>query len=608
MKLSIKQIITINFIGLTSIILILSFLVIALYLNQNQLYENQNRKFESYLLADELRQSSDDLTRLMRTYATTGENKYKDYFFTVLDIRNGKKPRPEKYNRIYWDFYPVTGNKPRPDEKTITLADIMKQTGFTESEFAKLEEARKNSDGLVRTEEIAMSAMQGKLEEDAKSLILPNENLKEFARRILHNEKYHSDKFNIMKPIDDFYVMLEARTNQEVLDSKEKQTFLLQATIFILISLVLASLFSFYYIHREVTRPILNFTQEIQELTTSKDLTKQLINDSHNEISDLATKFNQFTKSIHTLFLGFQSNSKNVNELANSLEIAIKETKESFEEVSLATDSVANETGQLMHFTETITDMMNESKQKIAVGSNLSKNNSNSAQSLLSEITSAYSELNLANKELKIISSQLDETAKATESLSERSREIHSVLISVREISKQTGLLALNAAIESARAGEHGKGFAIVADEVGNLASQTQQATARISQVVNDITLEINNSVNKIRLTNESSKNLFQIISKIEKVISNNVSIVKVSQNETLLISNELSSIEKNILEVNGITTQIFGINQHLAASGEEVSVAMKSKITALDKINEQIIALNAQNKSLQADIVQFKI
>ena len=95
MKLSIKQIITISFIGLTTIILLLTALIISLYLSQNQLYENQNRKFDSYLLADELRQSSDDLTRLMRTYALTGDEKYKDYFFTVLDIRNGKKTRPE---------------------------------------------------------------------------------------------------------------------------------------------------------------------------------------------------------------------------------------------------------------------------------------------------------------------------------------------------------------------------------------------------------------------------------------------------------------------------------------------------------------------------------
>ena len=608
MNLSIKQIIIFSFFGLISIIGILTILIISLYLNQNELFESQNKKFESYLLADELRQSSDDLTRLMRTYASTGEEKYKEHFFSILDIRNGKKPRPENYNRIYWDFYTVSGKKPRPDKNTIPLIDIMKEKGFVESEILKLEEAKKNSDSLVRTETIAMSAMQGKLEEDAKSLILPNESLREFARRILHNEKYHSDKFRIMQPIDDFYIMLEDRTTGEVLDSNDKQTFLLRLTIFILLLLVFALLVSFYYIYIQLTKPILAFSKDIHEITISKDLRRELNLQIKNELGDLASKFNLFIKSIKSLFVAFQSNSVKVNELANALEIAIRDTKQSMEEVSQATDSVANETGQLMSFTESITEKMNESKEVIAIGTKISKNNSLNSNVLLSEINIAHSELTLANRELKKISNQLDETAQATESLSERSREIHLVLISVREISKQTGLLALNAAIESARAGEHGKGFAVVADEVGNLANQTQKATEKISKVINDITLEINNSVNKIRMTNESSQNLFQIITKIEKIISQNVSAVKLNRDESSKISNELLNIEKNIMEVGNLTSQIFRTNQQLAASGEEVSIAMKSKVNALDTIKDKIINLNTESKKLQSDITQFKL
>lgn len=608
MNLSIKQIIIRSFVGSISIIGILIFLIFSLYMNQHGLFESQNRKYESYLLADELRQSSDDLTRLMRTYANTGEEKYKEYYFTILDIRNGKSPRPEGYNRIYWDFFTVSGNKPRRDAEKIGLIDLMKQKGFQESELLKLEEAKKNSDSLVRTEVIAMSAMQGKLEDDAKALIKPAESLTDFARRILHDEKYHSDKYKIMQPIDEFYVLLEKRTNQEVIDSKEKQTFLLRITMFILFLLVGHLLMSFYFIRRQVTKPIINFSKEIQDITINKDLRTELFSQGGNEIGELISQFNQFIKSIRNLFLAFQSNSLKVNELANALEITIQNTKQSMEEVSTATDNVANETGQLMSFTESITEMMNESKGIISVGTKISKNNAVNSQTLLTEINAAYSELTLANKELKTISNQLDETAKATEALSERSREIHLVLISVREISKQTGLLALNAAIESARAGEHGKGFAVVADEVGNLANQTQKATEKISRVINDITLEINNSVNKIRTTNQSSQNLFQIISKIETIISKNVSVVKVNQEESSQIAIELSNIEKNLQEVNNITSQIYKTNQHLAASGEEVSVSMKSKVDALDTIKEKITSLNSESKKLQADIVQFKL
>ena len=608
MNLSIKQIIIRSFVGSISIIGILMFLIFSLYMNQNELFESQNRKYESYLLADELRQSSDDLTRLMRTYSNTGEEKYKDYYFTILDIRNGKSPRPESYNRIYWDFFTVSGDKPRRDTEKIGLIDLMKQKGFQESELSKLEEAKKNSDSLVRTEVIAMSAMQGKLEDDAKTLIKPAESLRDFARRILHDEKYHTDKYKIMQPIDEFYVLLEKRTNQEVIDSKEKQTFLLRITMFILFLLVAHLLMSFYFIRRQVTKPIINFSKEIQYITINKDLRRELFSQGGNEIGELISQINQFIKSIRNLFLAFQSNSLKVNELANALELTIQNTKQSMEEVSSATDNVATETGQLMSFTESITEMMNESKGIVSVGTKISKNNAVNSKTLLTEINAAYSELTLANKELKTISNQLDETAKSTEALSERSREIHLVLISVREISKQTGLLALNAAIESARAGEHGKGFAVVADEVGNLANQTQKATEKISRVINDITLEINNSVNKIRTTNQSSQNLFQIISKIETIISKNVSVVRVNQEESSQIAIELSNIEKNLHEVNNITSQIYKTNQHLAASGEEVSVSMKSKVDALDTIKERITSLNSESKKLQAYIVQFKL
>ena len=69
----------------------------------------------SYLLADELRQSSDDLTRLGRVYVTTGDVKYEKQYFDILDIRNGKKPRPLDFHRIYWDIFTVDMKKPRGD-------------------------------------------------------------------------------------------------------------------------------------------------------------------------------------------------------------------------------------------------------------------------------------------------------------------------------------------------------------------------------------------------------------------------------------------------------------------------------------------------------------
>ncbi|HMV43918.1 MAG TPA: methyl-accepting chemotaxis protein [Leptospiraceae bacterium] len=608
MKLSIKNTIILSFATLFILILFMALLIIFLYASQNDLFESQQRKFNSYLLADELRQSSDDLTRFMRTYALTGDPKYKEYFFSVLDIRNGKKPRPEKYDRIYWDFYTVDGTKPRQDGETISLLNLMRQNGFTEEEFKKLDEAKKNSDALVHTEEIAMKAMEGKLEEEIRKMIQPNESLSEFAKRILHSDQYHKDKYRIMKPIDDFYVLLEQRTSREVLENKEKQTLLLRIILGTVVFLIIILISVSYTIHIKVTVPILNFTDEMGRLADSKDLTYSLPASEKNEIGLLAKGFNGFLESILLLFRAFSTNINKVNSLSKTLDETIQETKRSIQEVSVATDNVSSETGQLMVYTETIVNMVNQSKDKISFSSSISKDNTKNTNFLLEEITQTHREIEIANKELKEIDRELEQTAKVTEALSDNSKEINSVLRSVKEISKQTSLLALNAAIESARAGEHGKGFAIVADEVGKLAMQTNEATEKIGRVISEITNEIAGTVQKIRNSHASSQSLIQIIQRIEKVISNNFEAVKESRTQTEKVSNAILVLEKNIFEVGEMTNEIFRANQHLTASGEEVSVAIKTRLTSLETIQEKMIALTKETANLQRDLNLFKI
>jgi methyl-accepting chemotaxis protein len=129
--------------------------------------ETAVRRYQSYLLADELRQSSDDLTRLARTYVATGEERWEKQYFEILDIRGGRRARPQHYERIYWDFRAAEDQSVSPAGETIALIDLMKRSGFSDQELAKLAEAKANSDDLVRTETIAMNMVKG-LYDDGK--------------------------------------------------------------------------------------------------------------------------------------------------------------------------------------------------------------------------------------------------------------------------------------------------------------------------------------------------------------------------------------------------------------------------------------------------------
>ncbi len=211
-------------------LILLSLVFFAYSWAGKQLEESYRQQYLSYLLADELRQSSDDLTRLGRTYVITKDPAYEQQYMRILAIRNGEQPRPDGYNRIYWDFVAANGQNPRPDSNVRRgLIDLMKDAGFTDAELAKLNEAKNNSDALVNTEVAAF-----KLVQQTDGDLAANQ---QKAIAMMHDKAYHQNKGRIMSPIDDFYVMMEGR-NQEAVESATANTDMLRY-LFIALGLVL---------------------------------------------------------------------------------------------------------------------------------------------------------------------------------------------------------------------------------------------------------------------------------------------------------------------------------------------------------------------------------
>ena len=197
--------------------LLISFLLLIMFVSAFVAYVIAEKKIDranyirhnSLLLANELRQSSDDLTRLVRTYVFTGKIHYKRQYQEILDIRDGRKPRPEGYWRIYWDLMPISNAPPRSDSAhAVPLLELMRHSDFTEWELAKLTEAKQNSDLLAVLEIEAMKLSENTGSDSAKMIAK--------AQTMLYDERYHLAKAAIMKPIDDFYESMDKRTDKTV--------------------------------------------------------------------------------------------------------------------------------------------------------------------------------------------------------------------------------------------------------------------------------------------------------------------------------------------------------------------------------------------------------
>ncbi len=209
--------------GLTLIFLALLTMVgAALYVvkltvqNQEEIGAAEVRRYDSYKLADELRQSSDDLTQMARLFVNTSDTRFKVYFERIRAIRDGEAPRPVDYDRIYWDFVAATGKDPRLQGTPVALEALMRGMHFTKDDFELLHQSKKRSDTLIQIEERAMNAMLGLFADANGHYTITGATDQNLARNLMHSGDYLAAKAEIMEPIEKFLVNIDTRTAAEV--------------------------------------------------------------------------------------------------------------------------------------------------------------------------------------------------------------------------------------------------------------------------------------------------------------------------------------------------------------------------------------------------------
>ena len=184
---------------------------------RDEINSNERHRFRAAQLADELLQSSEDLTNMARNYVVTGDPMYERYFFQILDIRDGKRPRPLNYSATYW--YLVAAGEAPPVEQgdTVPILEMLHQEGFSDEEFALLQKAKENSDRLARVEEKAFAALKGLYDDGLGNFTVRRAPDREFAISLLFGEHYSARKASIMAPIrkfmDSFNDRMQAESN-----------------------------------------------------------------------------------------------------------------------------------------------------------------------------------------------------------------------------------------------------------------------------------------------------------------------------------------------------------------------------------------------------------
>lgn len=234
-------------------------------------------RYRSYVLAEQVRQSSDQLSLMARAYTVTGNSKFLDFFNQILAIRNGEAPRPENYHRVYWDMLmPQSGKAPFPDGEKKALKDMLSSIGITHEEMQQIKLAEKASNDLTKIEYAAFQAVENEAE-----LSLTNERVA--AILSLYSDEYFTAKSEIMSHINNFLFMLDYRTEQR-LNSVTREHYLISLFSFCCFITILIVLFfisrlrkSLNYLYvssleAEVAEKTASLTEKNLQLEESMDL------------------------------------------------------------------------------------------------------------------------------------------------------------------------------------------------------------------------------------------------------------------------------------------------------------------------------------------------
>lgn len=264
---------------------------------QNDIATSEHHRYRSLLLAGELFQSSEDLTRMARNYVTTGNPVYKHHFFEILDIREGIKPRPQNYSATYWHLMDAEKGSVTRQGKTVSLLEMMDNEGFSEQEIALMREAKVHSDKLARLEKRAIAALSGLYDDGDGNFIIHRAPDREFGIDLLFGEQYTAGKAAIMAPIQQFTELLDIRTQTRVNDELarlHRQILLVMVLIVIALSALAVTIF---YMRRAMLRPLVQLRGQAIQLTQGNYAARCDI-DTKNELAELGNTLNSMASAI----------------------------------------------------------------------------------------------------------------------------------------------------------------------------------------------------------------------------------------------------------------------------------------------------------------------
>ncbi|MGN7479788.1 methyl-accepting chemotaxis protein [Solibacillus silvestris] len=359
---------------------------------------------------------------------------------------------------------------------------------------------------------------------------------------------------------------------------------------------------------RIISAPVIALSNSAMKMAKGDLSVKPVKVKNKDEIGDLVNSFNLMANNLRMVIEKVSINSSQTASSAEELTASAEQTTRASEQIATIIQEIASGTDIQVDSANNSSTAMNEMSIGIQQIAETSSSVSESAIETTKEASFGNESLQKMIHQMNIINDAVTNSALGVKKLGELSKEIGNIIGVITGIADQTNLLALNAAIEAARAGEHGKGFAVVADEVRKLAEQSKESADQIARLITHVQNDTIEAVHVMEIgtaevatgkliVDETGKRFNKILISVEQVTAQIQEVSAIS--EQMAASSE---------EVNASIGEMANIAQHSANSAQSVAAASEEQLASMEEITASAADLSEMAEDLQEIVKQFKL